>query len=104
MREITAQVEGLDPADEPAQVIPAGGVHEHEWLDCIRDGGQPSCNADYHAKVDLPITLGNLSYALGRTIHFDPVAEKIVGDEEAARRAVPEYRTPWQFPKEYLWA
>ncbi len=102
MREITAQVEGLDPADEPAQVIPAGGVHEHEWLDCIRDGGQPSCNADYHAKVDLPITLGNLSYQLGRTIHFDPAAEKIVGDEEAARRAVPDYRGPWEFPKEYL--
>jgi len=32
----------------------------------------------------------------------DPATEKIVGDEEAARLAVPEYRAPWKFPQQYV--
>jgi predicted dehydrogenase len=36
---------------------------------------------------------------LGRSIRFDPATEKIVGDSEAARLAVPQYRAPWKFPK-----
>jgi myo-inositol-hexaphosphate 3-phosphohydrolase len=39
---------------------------------------------------------------LGRSIKFDPATEKIVGDEEAAKLAIPEYRAPWKFPMEYL--
>jgi hypothetical protein len=33
---------------------------------------------------------------------IDPATEKIVGDPEAARRAIPEYRSPWKFPEQYL--
>jgi hypothetical protein len=51
--------------------------------------------------VDVPLVLANLSLKLGRAIRFDSLAEKIVGDEEAARLAQPEYRAPWKFPAEY---
>jgi hypothetical protein len=30
------------------------------------------------------------------------VKEKIVDDKEASRLAIPEYRAPYKFPKEYL--
>jgi hypothetical protein len=50
----------------------------------------------------VPLVLANLSLRLGRAIRFDPLAEKIVGDEEAARLAQPEYRAPWKFPTEYV--
>ena len=53
-------------------------------------------------KVDVPIVLSVLSLKLGRSIRFDPQTESIVGDADAARRAIPEYRAPWKFPKEYL--
>ena len=56
---------------------------------------------DYY-KIDVAISLAMLAYRLGRTIHFDPAAEKIVGDDEAARLAKPEYRGPWKFPQQYL--
>ena len=56
----------------------------------------------YHHKVNVPIVLGNLSLRLGRSIQYDPVTEEIVGDEEAARLAVPEYRAPWKFPEQYV--
>jgi hypothetical protein len=46
--------------------------------------------------------LSLLSLKLGRAIRFDPATERIVGDREAAELAVPRYRSPWKFPKEYL--
>jgi hypothetical protein len=53
-------------------------------------------------KVDVPIVLSLLSLKLGRSIRFDPKTEKIVGDSEAAKTAIPTYRQPWKFPQEYL--
>lgn len=60
------------------------------------------CCPDYHCRVDVPLVLANLSLKLGRAIRFDPLAERIVGDEEAARLALLEYRAPWKFPAEYV--
>jgi hypothetical protein len=57
---------------------------------------------NYHYKVDLALTLANLSYRLGRSVRFDPETEKIVGDKQAAKLARPVYRRPWRFPAEYL--
>ena len=73
-----------------------------EWVESIKSRKQPSCNPEYHVKVDIPIALSVLSMQLGRSISLDPVNEKIVGDEEAARLATPVYREPWKFPFKYL--
>jgi predicted dehydrogenase len=86
----------------PPQSIPSSPGHEREWLDCIKAGRQPSCNVAYHVHVHVPVMLSLLSLKLGRTIHFDPAREQTVGDAEAARLAVPKYRDPWKFPKQYL--
>jgi predicted dehydrogenase len=87
---------------DPAKSIPSSPGHEREWLDCIKSRQQPSCNPNYHVRVDVPIVLSLLSLKLGRSIRFDPVKETIVGDREAARLAVPKYRAPWKFPAQYL--
>ena len=86
----------------PPQLIPPSPGHEREWLDCVKSRRQPSCSVFYHVRVDVPIALSLLSLKLQRSIQFDPVRERIVGDSEAARLAVPKYRGPWKFPKEYL--
>ncbi len=85
----------------PKSIAPSPG-HEIEWLECIRSRKQPSCNPGYHVKVDVPLTLSTLSLKLGRSIKFDPEKEKIIGDPEASKLAIPEYRAPWKFPVEYL--
>lgn len=90
-----------DMQDPPKSIPPSPG-HELEWIECIKSRKQPSCNAEYHIKVDVPIALSVLSMKLGRSIQFDPVTEKIVGDEEAVRLSVPQYRAPWKFPTRYL--
>ncbi len=93
--------ERLGDPKAPKQWMKPSPGHEREWLDCIKSRQQPSCNADYHAKLDVAIGLANLSYRVGRSIRFDAKTERIVGDEEAARLARPVYREPWQFPLEY---
>jgi len=89
-------------AAPPEKSIPPSPGHEREWLDCLRTRQQPSCSVFYHHKIDVAIGLAGLSMKLGRSIRFDPATQEIVGDEEAARLAVPEYRDPWKFPEEHL--
>jgi hypothetical protein len=56
----------------------------------------------YHVHVDVPIVLSLLSLKLGRSIRFDPQKEWIANDREAAKLAIPNYRSPWKFPEKYL--
>ncbi len=99
---IVPEGDALEDVEPPEPSIAPSPGHEREWLDSIRSRRQPSCNVAYHTKIDLACTLANLSLKVGRSIRFDPEGEKIVGDDEAARLAVPEYRDPWKFPAEYL--
>ena len=92
----------MDGMQTPPESIPASPGHELEWLECIRSRKQPSCNPGYHVKIDVPLALSTLSLKLGRSIRFDPDSEKIVGDNEAIKLSVPEYRAPWKLPLEYL--
>ncbi|MGO8747810.1 MAG: Gfo/Idh/MocA family oxidoreductase [Thermoguttaceae bacterium] len=92
----------LKDATPPTKSIPPSPGHEREWLDSIRSRKQPSCNVSYHYRLDAAIGLANIAYKLGRSIRFDLKTEKIVGDEEAAKLARPDYRTPWKFPVKYL--
>ncbi|MCC5929675.1 MAG: Gfo/Idh/MocA family oxidoreductase [Cyclobacteriaceae bacterium] len=91
----------LNMHEVPKSIPPSPG-HRLEWIDAIKNGSQPLCNPEYHVKIDVAIALSILSMRLGRTIKFDPVKEKIIGDKEAARIAIPTYRSPWKFPTEYL--
>ncbi|MCO5052571.1 MAG: Gfo/Idh/MocA family oxidoreductase [Verrucomicrobiae bacterium] len=99
---IVPEGDALKDKPTPAASIPPSPGHEREWLDCIKSRQQPSCSVFYHTRVDVPVVLSLLSLQLGRSIRFDPVREEIVGDSEAAKLAVPTYRRPWKFPKQYL--
>jgi predicted dehydrogenase len=104
MHEMVPEGNLLADATPPEPSIPPSPGHEREWLDCIKSRQQPSCSVNYHYKVDLPLTLANLAYQIGRSVHFDPATEQIVGDPQAQKLARPEYRAPWKFPEKYLQA
>lgn len=99
---IVPEGDRMSGCQAPPVSIPPSPGHEREWLDCIKSRKQPSCCVDYHVHVDVPVALSLLSLKLGRSIRFDPVREQIVGDSEASRLAIPTYRRPWKFPKQYL--
>ena len=102
MHKVVPEGNYFDASVQPEERIESSPGHEREWLNCIRSRELPSCNPDYHTKIDIPLVLGNLSMQLKRSITLDPDTLKIVGDDEAAKLAVPEYRDPWKFPVEYL--
>lgn len=100
--EVLPEGKRMDGMETPPKSLPPSPGQELEWVESIKSRKQPSCNPGYHVKVDIPIQLSVLSMKLGRSIKFDPDTETIVGDDEAARLAIPEYRGPWKFPKAYL--
>ena len=102
MYRVIAEGDRMKGREPPKPSIPPSPGHEQEWLLAIASRQPPSCNPDYHVRIDVPLVLANLSLRLGRSIRFDPAKEQIVGDAEAAQEAVPEYRAPYKFPKEYL--
>ncbi len=99
---VLAEGNRLEGREPPPPSLPPSPGHEREWLDGIKSRQQPSCSVFYHVRVDVPIVLSLLSLKLGRAIRFDPATERIVGDREAADLAVPRYRAPWKFPRQYL--
>jgi hypothetical protein len=52
-------------------------------------------NFDYAGPVIELLLLGNICTLLGRSIEFDPVACKIINDEEADRALRPPRRDGW---------
>lgn len=100
--EIVPEGDLLKDRTPPPESIPPSPGHERQWLDSIKSRVEPDCCVEYHYKVDMAITLAGLSYVLKRSVRFDPVRERIVGDREAERMARPEYRRPWKFPAQYL--
>ena len=102
MFKIVPEGDRMKDLPTPPKSIPSSPGHEREWLDCIKSRRQPSCNPNYHVRVDVPVQLSLLSLKLGRSIRFDSFKEQIVGDREAAKLAIPKYRAPWKFPERYL--
>jgi len=99
--QVVPEGDRLDDLSPHNRSIPASPGHEREWLDCIKSRRQPSCSVDYHWRVDIAITLANLSQRLGRSVRFDPRTERILDDAKAAALARPVYRAPWKFPAHY---
>ena len=40
--------------------------------------------------------LGNIAFRLGRQVKWDVEKEEIIGDKEAQRYVMREYRAPWK--------
>jgi predicted dehydrogenase len=68
---------------EPVSEQTPGGEpierHEKNFFDCIRNNGTPNCGIDLAARVQTMITLGDLAYQQGKTMHFDPKTRKAWG-------------------------
>ncbi len=77
------------------------GNHYRNYIDAIRanDPNVLSTSIEEGFYSCALIHLGNISYRLGRTIHFDPEKQMVVGDDEANRMLTREYREPFVVPK-----
>jgi len=58
--------------------------HKSNFYRCIREGGLPVSDVYSHVITMNTCHLCAIAARLGRTIHWDPKAERITGDDEAA--------------------
>ena len=54
-----------------------GTAHVTNWLDCIRNGGEPNANMDYGYKQGIAVIMGDMAYSLGRRVTFDKQKREI---------------------------
>jgi predicted dehydrogenase len=76
-------------------------AHHQNFLDAIRKGTPLNCDAEVgHLSASLA-HLGNITCRVGRTLHFDPARERMVGDDEADRLLRRSYRPGhWAVPRD----
>ncbi|MGE0605727.1 MAG: Gfo/Idh/MocA family protein [Pirellulales bacterium] len=66
--------------------------HKDNFYRCIREGGLPISDVFSHVQMMNTCHLAAIAARLGRVIKWDPSAEKIVGDDQAAAFAAREQR------------
>ena len=87
----------LGKKKEPGPSARQEGDHFANFIEAVRSRKPEALNAEIeegHLSSAL-CHLANISYRLGRTLAFDPQAEKFPGDEEANRLLSREYRTSY---------
>lgn len=94
----------LGEEDEPGPQKHAPVTNEHfaNFIECVRSRKKEDLHApilEGHLSATL-VHLANASYRLGRTIHFDPQSESVVGDSEATELLKGTYRSPYIVPEQ----
>jgi len=69
----------------PANPIEGVKAHSDDFLECVRSRRKPNADVEIGCRTVTVCHLGNIAYWLNRPLKWDPVAEAIVGDEDAAR-------------------
>ena len=77
---------------------PAIRHHMMDMLAAIDKRSKPVADIEQGYISTASCILANLSMKLGRSLTWDPVAGRVVGDEEANKLLARPYRSPWTHP------
>jgi len=69
--------------------------HYRNFADCVKSRKDPICNAEVGHRSSTVCNLGNIAMRLGRTLAWDPQAERFVNDDEANTYLGREIRGDW---------
>ena len=90
--------EDRDEKDLERHVAPAIRGHMKDLLTCIGTRGKPVADIEQGYISTTSCILANLSMKLGRSLTWDPLADRVIGDDEANRLLRRPYREPWAHP------
>ena len=85
--------------DLEKHVAPAMRAHMRNFLAAIDARSKPVADIGEAHISTASCILGNLAMKLNRTLAWDPVHQRVVGDEEANRLLQRPYRAPWVHPE-----
>jgi predicted dehydrogenase len=88
----------LDWRPGPKDVqLPSMASEKRDFLDAVKSRKQPQYDAEGGHRTASLSHLALAAIDLGRRLKWDPVAEKVIGDDEANRRLAPKpMRSPWK--------
>jgi predicted dehydrogenase len=92
----------LGQKKEPGPTNKAGGDHYLNFIEAVRSRDKSHLNAPVEtAHLSSALAhLGNISYRTGRSLNFDPVKERFIGDTEADEMLTRPPRKPYVVPEE----
>jgi predicted dehydrogenase len=73
--------------------------HVQDFLDCMDTRKAPRSDVEVGHNSMIACHLANIAFRLNRRVQWDVDAERFVGDEDAQRLVMPQYRAPWALPK-----
>ena len=89
----------LKGAPEPTPEGPGEDrYHIQDFLDCVRTRKKPNADVEIGHRSTTVCHLVNICRELGRKLHWDPRAEKFVGDQEADRLLSRPRRKGYELP------
>lgn len=91
--------EGKD--QHPGPAMDKGGDHFLNFIEAVRSRKRSDLNAEIEegAASTICMHLANVSYRVGRTLHFDEKTMSVIGDHEANRLFTRDYRKPFVVPR-----
>ncbi len=72
--------------------------HMANFFDCVKTRKQPISDIFSHHRALTTCHLSNIAMRLGRSLKWDPVAEQMVGDEDANGWQTREQRKGYEIP------
>src|SRR5664280_1772393 len=86
---------------QPGSARNAGGDHYLNFVEAVRSRKRETLHAEIEegAASTVLVHLANISYRVGRTIHFDEKTMTCIGDAEANKLLTREYRKPYVVPE-----
>ncbi|HZO53605.1 MAG TPA: Gfo/Idh/MocA family oxidoreductase [Bryobacteraceae bacterium] len=95
--EVWVRGKKVEDFPRPTQSIPDSPGHVREFLDAVKTRNmETTCNLRYGHQLSKCGLLANISYRLGRKIHWDDAKERISGDSEANQQLSRKFRKPWK--------
>jgi predicted dehydrogenase len=80
--------------------LPRGPGHQEDFVAAVRESRPPAAEIGVGFRSAALCHLGNIATRVGGTLHFDPAAERFVGDDEANRLLGRSYRPGhWAVPR-----
>ena len=73
--------------------------HVKNFVECVKTREKPNSEVEIGHNSMIACHLANIALRIGRRINWDREKEEIIGDPEAQKLVMREYRAPWKLPE-----
>ncbi|MFN5423251.1 MAG: Gfo/Idh/MocA family protein [bacterium] len=101
--DVTRSILDSDPVNISTATIKDGEVrlyesndHYDNWLNCIKTGDLPICDAEIGHRTSTVCAIANIAYAIRRNLSWNPDKELFLDDAEANNMLKPLFREGWK--------